>query len=78
MRDLSLLAETARLIQANGGRIRTVRTESIGARFVAGEHQLNGQAVGDLLNDGWLTPDGPRDYRMDTIPSFAADTPASS
>jgi hypothetical protein len=65
------LVATAREIHANGGLVRTVRTEIIGARFVAGQRPLNGQAVADLLNDGWLIPDGPRDYRMDVIPSFA-------
>jgi hypothetical protein len=70
MRDLDQLHATMAAIQAAGGVVRTVRLGG-GAKFLAGATELNGQAVADLMNDGWLIPDGPRDLRLVYVPLCA-------
>lgn len=55
MRDPELMADTLRLIRQNGGVATMLRSSSSELRrWHAGDVRLNGQAVTDLLNDGWI------------------------
>ena len=62
--------ETALIILEEGcGLVRTVRIGPMKvANFVAGTVPLNGQLVADLINMGWLKPQGHRDYFMVGMP----------
>lgn len=71
MRDIKLLTQTARAIWGNGKLVRRIRTGASGAAFYAGDKLLNGQAVDDLVNDGWLISTGQRTAYMEHLPPYA-------
>jgi hypothetical protein len=56
MRDPSLILETIVHIAAAGGFATRLPAFPRGAAWFAATLPLNGQAVADLLADGWLSP----------------------
>lgn len=55
MRDITLMADTLRSVWMHGeGRAECLPACPRGVVWVAGDRRLNGQAVADLLADGWL------------------------
>lgn len=76
MRDLILLAATLRAIRRSGGANRAPAGQS-GYAWLAGSAPLNGQAVQDLIEDGWLILEGQGTRLVvDAWPSFAGYNPA--
>ena len=73
MRDITLLGFTLLAMRDLGeGRARLVREDRNHQGWFAGGQPLNGQAVQDLIADGWLRRDGDQsDVRIDAWPSFA-------
>ncbi len=73
MRDITLLGFTLLAMRDLGeGRARLVREDRNHQGWFAGGQPLNGQAVQDLIADGWLRRDGDKgDVRIDAWPSFA-------
>lgn len=78
MQDIFLMTQTAHKIMAAKGWVKTVRSDSGRVHFLAGATVLNGQAVADLVNSGWLKPYGALDLFMDTLPPFAYNNPAEA
>ena len=80
MRDITLMSITLHAIRTLGdGQGR--RGHGAGGPDVywyAGPQPLNGQALWDLVNDGWLAmADDRRSVRLKAWPSFAGDDPVS-
>ena len=74
MRDLPLLAVTLLAMRRLGGdRARLVRDGCPTPGWYSGSQPLNGQAVCDLLSDGWISPveDDSGKVRIDAWPNFA-------
>ncbi len=73
MRDIALLRFTLLAMRDLGeGNARLVRDDRNHQGWFAGGQPLNGQAVQDLIADGWLRRDGDQcDVRIDAWPGFA-------
>lgn len=74
MRDIVLIARTARMIRANGMICDACHMgkPTMEMAFFAGSFRLNAQAVSDLIADGWLSREGTsQTWRMDHFPVFA-------
>ena len=76
MRDLALLRFTLQAIRDLGeGVARVVQIGHGDRAWYAGPQPLNGQALQDLLADGWLQQDAKAGtLRLDAWPSFATST----
>lgn len=75
MRDPALLAATLCTIRRAGVATRATAEHS-GQTWLAGLALLNGQAIQDLLEDGWLQRHREGDCLfIDAWPSFAGDDP---
>ena len=72
MRDIALLGFTLLAMRDLGkGRARLVRQDRNHQGWFAGPQPLNGQAVQDLIADGWLRKDRDHcDVRIEAWPSF--------
>jgi hypothetical protein len=77
MRDLVLLIFTLRAMRDLGDETARLTRGGVGhdVSWHAGPQSLNGQAIQDLIADGWLrlSADG-REVRIDAWPAFASDT----
>ena len=74
MRDLKLVAFTLLAMrQRGGGAAQLVQDGRPAPGWCAGAQPLNGQAVRDLLSDGWLYPvrADSGEVRIDAWPHFA-------
>ena len=75
MRDPALLAATLCTICRAGVATRATAEQS-GHTWLAGSALLNGQAIQDLLEDGWLQRQREGDCLfIDAWPSFAGEDP---
>ena len=77
MRDLVLLRFTLRAMRELGqGAARSVQVAPHRLVWHAGPQPLNGQAVHDLITDGWVRP-SPDDHtiRITAWPNFAGSNP---
>ena len=76
MRDLALLRFTLQAIRDLGQGIARLQQVSRSHRaWYAGPQPLNGQALQDLLDDGWLRKSGDgRMMQIDVWPGFATST----
>ena len=73
MRDISLLTATLCQIRDNGaGFARRVQASPHGFVWYAGAVRLNGQAVADLIGDGWLSPSDGTDHTTSSPFPFGA------
>src|SRR5580700_7263579 len=80
MRDIDMMAATMRRIQGRGGGFAH-RLQACPRAFVwlAGSVQLNGQAVSDLIADGWLSnPAGTDHAHIVARPPFAGEIGTST
>ena len=77
MRDPALMADTLRVIRDQGG--GAARRLQHGPRdfgWYAGQQRLNGQALHDLIDDGWLSPPAGTDHtHILAWPHFADERP---
>ncbi len=74
MRDIPRLAATLRQIAAEGGLARRLSARPRGFTWCAGPTVLNGQAVSDLIADGWLSdPEGTDHSHIVAFPSWLSE-----
>jgi hypothetical protein len=78
MHDVALMTFTLHAIRMlGGGTAHVVTRQGPDTGWYAGPQPLNGQALWDLIGDGWLTMEsGQRAVRIDAWPSFAGRDPA--
>ena len=74
MRDIPLLAVTLCEIAAEGGFARRLAARPRGFAWFAGSTALSGQAVSDLIADGWLSgPEGTDHTHIVALPPWAPE-----
>jgi hypothetical protein len=80
MRDITLMTITLHAIRTLGDGAARVVHGATGPdlSWYAGPQPLNGQALWDLVGDGWLVMAADRrTVRLEAWPSFAGDDPVS-
>jgi hypothetical protein len=78
MRDIERMARTRHSIRKSGrGLARRIETSPHGFIWFAGNSMLNGQAVSDLIANGWLfNPAGTDHTHILAWPRFAGEVDA--
>jgi hypothetical protein len=78
VRDVGLLSKTLRVIRDDGGDVAIRHVVAGRCEWRAGATALNGQAINDLIEDGWLRAAADRSSaRIDAFPNFARRAAAS-